>query len=186
LRGLFTFGAAASILGWSAPAEAASCVERPNALIADLGLHVVNVGYQRTLNCYASLQTSAGLYGPWTVNNDVAGLGGGDRVPPGDVLGFVVRVRSFVYPLGKAPGGLWLSPYAQAGAVRGTRGFEALPGLAIAAGASAGWAFLLGRRVILSLGLGVQYHQAWFGGTTAYPGFARLGPTLDINAGYRF
>jgi len=162
------------------------CAERPNAIVADLGLHVINLGYQRTLNCYLVAQSSAGLYGPWTVNSDVLGLGGGPQDPPGDVIGFVVRGRVFVFPLGQAPGGFWISPYVQAGPVVGTRNGKKLIGPAFASGLSLGWTFRLGERWLLGLGLGGQYHRVAFAGSTARPGFSLFGPTLDINLGVRF
>ena len=42
----------------AAPASAAAqpCTARPNALVADLGQHVLSAGYQRTLGCYAVAQ----------------------------------------------------------------------------------------------------------------------------------
>lgn len=168
-----------------AVARAQRCDERPDGLVADLGMHVVNVGYQRTLGCHAALQVSAGLYVPWTVNRNVLGLAGADRDPPGDVAGAVLRARVFVFPLGSAPGGFWLSPFAQTGVVQGTRGGVARLGPTFAAGLSVGWTFALGARVLLALGVGAQYHVATFEGSAAFPGFARFAPTIDINLAYR-
>lgn len=168
-----------------AVAHAQRCDERPGALVADLGLHVVNVGYQRGLGCYAVAQLSGGLYVPWMVNNNALGLAGADHDPAGDTAGFVLRVRAFVFPLGTAPGGFWLSPFAQTGFVRGTRaGFERV-GPALAVGLSAGWTFTFGPRVLLALGLGAQYHVVAFDGSSAFPGFSGFAPTVDLNLGYR-
>lgn len=167
------------------PAKA-PCTEKPNAIVADLGLHVINIGYQRTFGCYFVAQSSAGLYGPWTVNSNVLGLGGGEQNPPGDVIGFVVRGRVFVFPLGHAPGGFWISPYVQGGPVSATRSGEKLVGPAFASGLSLGWTFRLGERVLLGLGLGGQYHRTAFAGSAARPGFSLFGPTVDINLGVRF
>jgi hypothetical protein len=177
--------ALASLLSTRA-AAAQTCVGRPNAVVADLGLHVINVGYQRTLGCLVTVQASAGLYSPWTVNSNVLGLAGADHDPAGDVIGLVLRARAFVHPLGTAPGGLWVSPFAQAGPVSATRGGASLGGLAVAAGLSVGWTWLPGDRWLVGLGLGAQYHTARFEGSTAFPGFARFSPTVDINAGFRF
>lgn len=176
----------ASLLAAPASARAQRCDARPDALVADLGLHVVNVGYQRTLGCYAAAQVSAGLYVPWTVNNNALGLAGADHDPPGDTAGFVFRARAFIFPLGTAPGGFWVSPYAQTGIVLGTRGGFERTGPTLATGLSAGWTFALGARVLIALGLGAQYHVAAFDGDSAFPGFSRFGPTVDINLGYRF
>lgn len=167
-------------------AEPPPCVMRPNAIVADLGMHVINLGYQRTVNCYFAVQSSAGLYGPWTVNSNVLGLGGGDQNPDGDVIGFVIRGRVFVFPFGRAPGGLWISPYVQRAAVVGTRSDEKIVGAALATGLSVGYTFRLGERWLIGLGLGGQYHRASFAGSTARPGFSLFGPTLDINVGFRF
>ncbi len=173
-------------MGETSAAEPPPCVMRPNALVADLGLHVINLGYQRTINCYFVVQSSAGLYGPWTVNSNVLGLGGGTQNPDGDVIGFVIRGRVFVFPFGHAPGGLWISPYAQRAAVLGTRANEKLVGPALATGLSVGWTFRLGERWLLGLGLGGQYHHVSFAGSTTRPGFSLFGPTVDINLGVRF
>jgi len=169
----------------AAPKEA-PCTLRPNAIVADLGMHVINLGYQRTLGCYVVAQSSAGLYGPWTVNSNVLGLGGGAQNPDGDVIGFVVRGRAFVFPLGHAPGGFWISPYVQAAPVTGTRNGKKLVGPAFASGLSIGWTFRLGERVLLGLGLGGQYHRTSFAHSTARPGFSLFGPTIDLNVGVRF
>jgi len=170
-------------------AQPVPCNERPHALVADLGQHVVNLGYQRTLGCYVAVQASAGLYVPWIVNRNVFGQGDASQ-PNGDVFGTVVRARAFVFPLGTAPSGLWVSPFVQAGWVgasrRGEAGGDSLSGHALAAGLTAGWTFRLGRRFLLGLGFGGQYHRAVFGGSTAFPGFGRFATTVDINVAYRF
>jgi hypothetical protein len=187
MLGAASLAAALLAYGEAAAADEASpCVTRPNQIVADLGLHVVNGGYQRTLSCAFSAQISAGLYVPWTVNRDVFGLGGGDRSPPDDVAGFVVRGRGFVHLAGDPRSGPWLSPFAQAGPVRATRDELRVWGRALAAGLSAGWTFAFGERWRLALGAGAQYHVAQFGDTAARPGFARFGPTVDINVGYAF
>ena len=168
----------------AAPAGAEPCAAQPNALVADLGMHVVNAGYQRRFGCRIGAQLSAGLYGPWTVNQNVLGLAGGDR--DDDVLGLVVRGRVFVYPGARAPLGLWLSPFVQAGPVTGTRATEKLDGTAFAVGVSVGWTWSLAARWQLALGLGAQYHRVSFAGSTARPGFSLPAPQLDVNVDYVF
>jgi hypothetical protein len=159
------------------------CLEHPSALVADLGLHVVNGGFQRTVSCYLAVQASAGLYVPWTVTGNVLGLGAGrPAAPPLDIAGFVVRVRPFFFPFGTAPTGLWISPFLQAGVVEGEGG----AGLAMAEGASIGGTFRLGSRILVALGAGAQLHVVWFRGNTERPGFALPGPTLDLNVSYAF
>ncbi len=189
LRVVSVTGAATFALAARAEATSTSrCTKYPNAIVADVGLHVVNAGYQRTIDCYLVLQTSAGLYVPWTVNANVFGLGGGDRPPPGiwDVAGFVVRARPFFFPAGTAPTGFWMSPFLQAGFVRGAAATTNLNGFAAAEGASLGGTFRLGSRILIALGAGAQLHVAWFRGNTDPPGFALPGPTVDINAAYAF
>jgi hypothetical protein len=159
------------------------CLEHPSALVADLGLHVVNAGFQRTVSCYLAVQASGGLYVPWTVNANVLGLGAGrPAAATADIAGFVIRVRPFFFPFATAPTGLWLSPFLQAGVVQG----EGLTGLAMAQGVSAGGTFRLGSRVLIAVGVGAQLHVVWFRGSTQWPGFALPGPTVDINASYAF
>lgn len=165
------------------------CRALPHAVLADLGLHVVNAGYQHTLDCVVVFQVSAGLYVPWTVTNDVLGLGGGDR-PDGDdafdLAGGVVRVRSFLFPTGSAPTGFWISPFFQLGYVQASNDAESLDGFAQASGVSVGGTFSIASHWLIALGGGAQFHVASFGGNVELPGFALPGPTIDINAGYAF
>ncbi len=162
----------------------AECGERPAAAVADLGLHVVNLGYQRSFGCYLTLQATAGLYVPWMVTNDVFGLGGG-RDGSIAVGAVALRTRAFIHPLGSAPSGLWVSPFVQGGLARAAAPTGDLIGSAFAAGVSVGWTWRLGARWLLGLGLGAQYHRASFQGSTDAPGFSRIGPTVDINVAYR-
>ena len=179
-------GVARADAGADADADAAppSYFHRRNAVVADLGLHVVNAGYQRTLNCTLALQVSAGLYGPWTVNKNVAGLAGGDR--DADVIGAVLRTRLFVFLRRRAPLGPWLSPFVQGGLVRATVAGEQQSGSALAGGLSVGWTFRVARRWLLALGAGAQFHRVSVDGSTDDPGFARVGPHVDINVNYTF
>ena len=129
-------------------------------VVADLGLHVVSLGCQRTVACRLVLQASTSLYVPWTVNDDVLGLGG-DR-PHGtlNVAGWVLRARPFVFPLGHAPTGLWFSPYLQGAYVRGvlpTGGSAG--GFANAEGLSVGYTFAIAHRLLVALGAGAQFQS---------------------------
>ncbi len=132
----------------------------------------------------SSLQVSAGLYGPWTVNKNVAGLAGGDR--DADVVGAVLRTRLFVFLRRRAPLGPWLSPFVQGGLVRATVAGETQSGNALAGGLAVGWTFRVARRWLLALGAGAQLHRVSVDGSTDDPGFARLGPHVDINVNYTF
>jgi hypothetical protein len=162
-------------------ADPPRCDPRRNALVADLGLHLVAVGFDRSLGCDVSLQASAGLYVPWDVNRDLFGLGGGLQR---DVGGAVLRVRPFFHPEGEGRVGFWVSPFVQAGVVLAPRGDEQLTGLAVSLGMSAGYTWSLGERWLLSLGGGAQVQAALFAGNTAPPGFVGVGPHVDINVDY--
>lgn len=185
----------AIVLSLFAPASAhaqAPEVYRPNVILADLGLHVISLGYQRTVDRFLSLQVSAGLYVPWLINGNVGGLAGEDPQPQRGVQGGVLRLRCFLHPFGRAPGGPWVSPYAQLGLVSGQRELETVLGSAFAVGLSIGWAFRIRERWLVSLGAGGQLHRAAFAGpaggpgSTEAPGFVRFGPTIDLNTGYAF
>lgn len=184
-----------ALLTGLAPTSAQAATQevlRPNAVIADLGLHVISLGYQRTLDPFLTVQATAGLYVPWLVNGNLGGLAGDDPQPPRDVRGGVLRLRCFIHPLGRAPSGLWISPFAQLGVVNGRRGDEELLGSAFAAGLSLGWAWRVRARWLISLGAGGQLHRAAFTGPSGEassieaPGFVRFGPTIDLNTGIAF
>jgi hypothetical protein len=162
------------------------CLRYPNVILADLGLHVVNAGFQRNVDCHTAFQVSAGLYVPWTVNGNVLGLGGGDRPPDGvfDAAGAVIRGRVFVFPTGTAPTGFWISPFFQLAYLRGVSGSDDFGGFGQATGVSLGGTFRLGAHWLVALGAGAQFHIASFHGSTEKPGFALPGPTLDLNVGY--
>ena len=185
----------AILLSLLAPASAqaqAPAVYRPNTVLADLGLHVISLGYQRTVDRFLSLQASAGLYVPWLINGNVGGLAGEEPQPQRGVQGGVLRLRCFLHPLGRAPGGLWVSPFTQLGLVSGRREPETVLGSTFAVGLSLGWAWRLRERWLISLGAGGQLHRAAFAGpaggpgSTEAPGFVRFGPTVDLNTGFAF
>lgn len=150
--------------------------DRPkNMVLADLGLHVIGLGYQRTVARRFAVQIAADFYAPWTQFKEAS-----------TVLGGIVRARGFVYPFGGAPAGLWVSPFAQYGLVSADRTGGRRIGGAWAFGASVGYSILLGRRVAIALGGGAQYHATYVFGGVGGPNFARLAPTLDLNVGYAF
>lgn len=166
-------------------ASADPCAERGAALVADLGLHVIALGAQDTLDCQLVVQASAGLYAPWTVDGDVWGAGGGNRPPAADIRGVMGRGRIFLFPWAEAPTGPWLSPFAQVGWARGSVDGQAPSGEAFAAGLSLGYTWALGAKWLLGLGVGGQYHLVSLDHSTDYPGFLRFGQTVDINLDYR-
>jgi hypothetical protein len=82
-----------------------------NIMLADLGLHVVGVGYQRTVSEHVALQLAAESFTPWTQEDTFF-----------EVQGFVVRARPMMYLRAETPTGWWLSPFAQAGVASASRG----------------------------------------------------------------
>lgn len=157
----------ALILALGAPAFAADPAPRPNAVFLDLGLHVIGAGYQRTISRRVALSASTGLYDAWTATDEV-----------GDVRGGYLRLRSYVFLVGEAPRGLWLSPFVQGAVVSAKTPSGAKSGLAGAAGLAVGYAFLFGDLVHLSLGGGGQYHASEI--------FHRFHWHLDVTLGIAF
>lgn len=145
--------------------------DAPNLMLADLGLHVVGVGYQRTVSDHVALQLAAESYTPWSQEDSTF-----------EVRGFVVRARPMLYRRSGTPTGWWLSPFAQAGVASASRG----SGLAWAIGASAGYAWLIYDHLHIAIGLGAQYDQVRIPGGSGRPAFAELWPTLDGSIGYAF
>ena len=151
-----------------------------NIVLADVGLHVIGLGYQRTVAPWLALQADADvIYSPWTLNLDLFG----DY--DGDVAGSVLRLRPVFYPSASAPDGLWISPFVQAGPARATRDGEKESGFVAAGGASVGYAGRLGP-VHLAGGVGGQYHVARIEGGDDAPSFAGLYPTIDGTVGVAF
>ena len=144
--------------------------EPANVLVADLGLHVVGVGYQRTVAPGVAVQLCAESYTPWTQE---------DRFF--ELQGAVLRARPVFYK-DLAPHGWWLSPFVQAGVASADRG----SGAVWAVGASVGYAWLVADHVHIALGLGAQYAQARIAGGSSRPAFAELWPQIDGTIGYAF
>lgn len=146
-----------------------------NVIVADVGLHVVGVGFQRSFTSQLAVQLTASLYVPWTQS-----AVGAEQT---QVAGIIGRLRLFVYPGGAAPRGFWMSPFFQAGAANETRDGVVQRGVVLAGGASAGWAWLPWNRVPLAVGFGVQYHVGKF---PLGPGFERFWPQVEAILGYAF
>ena len=146
-----------------------------NVIVADVGLHVVGLGFQRTVAEHIALQIDAESYTPWTQETNFF-----------DAQGFLVRARSFYY-VTAAPRGIWISPFTQIGIARGTRtGMAQESGLAWAVGVSAGYAWLVRDRIHILLGAGLQYDVARIGDPDTKPSFHSLWPQLDGSLGYAF
>ncbi len=147
-----------------------------NIILADLGLHVVGLGYERRLRPYLAVQMVAEWYVPWTQNL---------HSPPLVVSGLALRSRLFFHPFGDVPNGLWISPvstwgYGQADTDKGRRW-----GPMWSFGVSVGYAGTVARHLHLSAGLGLQYNAGTFGGSAA-PSYAGWAPIIDATIGYAF
>jgi Protein of unknown function (DUF3575) len=141
-----------------------------NVALADLGLHVIGVGVQRSVSPHVALQLDLDYYSPWT---ELLADGRGQFA----ILGGVVRARVFAY-LDAVPAGWWISPFVQAGYAHGSGGDD---GAVAAAGASIGYTWLFAHRYVLAIGVGAQYHVAH-----AAPEFSGVWPHADLNLGYAF
>lgn len=148
---------------------------KKNVVLADLGLHVIGLGFQRTITPHVAISISGGLYDPWTVTAKV-----------GDLRGGILRLRPYFFVNDEAPRGFWISPFVQAGSVTGVRDGVSASGPTGALGVGAGYAFLIGNIVHLSLGLGGQLHGAKLPGSAKPPSFYTAGLHLDATAGVAF
>lgn len=155
-----------------------------HVVLADLGLHVIGLGYQQTFSPRFAAQVSANLYVPWTEDPNAFGKHGVSV--DGDIWGGALRGRMFYYPFAQAPSGLWVSPFGQYGLAFANRDGERRPGSVWAVGASVGYALLLFRRALVSLGAGGQYNASRFLGGEGSPNFGRFFPTVDLNVGVAF
>jgi hypothetical protein len=153
-----------------------------NVVLADLGLHVIGLGYQRTFTPHVTGQLSLNLYVPWTQNLDPFGVFGVER----DVAGVVLRARVYAFPFGAAPSGMWISPFVQGGPAQATRDGARQLGSAWAGGLSVGYAGVVARHLHLSVGCGGQYHAAIIPDDATAPSFHNLFPTVDLGVGYAF
>ena len=182
------FALALSLAGAETARAEDSLPPRPlpaDMLVADLGQHVVGVGYQRSTSRWVAAQITASYYQPWTQNIDFLGLSGTAN-KGGDLRGVIGRARVFFHPFGAAPTGPWFSPFAQAGVGWGLRNGERVAGPVSAVGASIGYSALLGSSVLLGGGFGFQYHAAKIPGGDGPPRFSRYYPQVDIQLGYLF
>ncbi len=153
-------------------------------LVADLGQHVLGVGYQVSISRWIGAQVAVDYYQPWTQNINFLGLSG-DASKGGDLRGMIVRTRVFVHPFGAAPTGVWVSPFTQAGIGWGLRNDARVAGPVSAVGASIGYSVLFGESILLGGGFGLQYHAARIPGEGP-PRFSRYYPQLDIQLGHSF
>lgn len=177
MRAQFFYFCLVAVLSLTSTGARADEGEVPvNAVVADLGLHVVGVGHQRVITPRISGQLAVDLYVPWTQNRDLFGISNGYR---GDVAGLILRGRVFVTLLGTAQSGLWVSPFFQVGVGTAKTGELSELGPLGAVGTSVGYQAILLKHLLISGGLGVQYHAA-----AGPPRFGGFYPTVDLVVGY--
>jgi hypothetical protein len=154
--------------------------EHPNSVQADLGSGVLGVAYERTLVPALSARLSLALNRPWYTQ-----ILGGDE---SDVRGFGAELRPFLFPMGTAPEGLYVSPFARIVAIRAQDDLpEPVTGVGWTAGATAGYGFLLARdRLLLRFGAGAQYWAFEIEDDTGTAGLDGVYPDVDIIVGYTF
>jgi len=149
-----------------------------NIAVADLGLHVIGAGIQHATSLNIAWQVDLDYYSPWTEM-----LHQGNSI--NDVVGAVVRVRPMFYYL-EAGVGPWLSPFVQGGVGFGVVSAGRHAGPVFATGVSLGYSFVI-RRVVLAIGVGIQYQYANFEATDVKtPSFSGLWPHADLMVGYAF
>jgi hypothetical protein len=159
------------------------CILRERFLLADVGLHVVNIGWAITLGNEQRgvFQASMGLYGAWTQTRNLFGVSG--DAANIKATGGNLRIRYVSY-LEQHQHGLWIAWFLQGGGaqIRDAKAArdDAHLGFIGAVGAAAGYAWWLSDSWHLGLGVGGQFHVA-----TGAPGFARLYPHFDILVSYR-
>lgn len=145
------------------------------AIVADLGLHVLGVGYHRAFSNRVIGAVSVDLWVPWTYTQNTFGLSGSYR---SDLAGLVVRARAYFVLVA----GLWVSPFVQGGVGRASLDGGTAWGGVGALGASIGYAGTLFEHLLLSGGLGVQLHGAWLGASP--PSFLGAWPAVNLVIGY--
>ncbi|UQA54877.1 hypothetical protein [Polyangium aurulentum] len=173
----------------AAPKEPPAAPDLQNGLYADLGLHVLGVGFERVVHPRVAVQIAADYYQPWTVNGNVLGAAGSNWGADRNTWGVGGRARAFIF-FGfadeDAPRGLFVSPFVQVMHLWAGSGAGTGTGLGWAVGASAGYSLVLADAVALRLGLGVQHHAADVRGDSRFQGFSGIFPQVDIQAGYVF
>jgi hypothetical protein len=159
------------------------CILRERFLLADVGLHVVNIGWATTLgNEQRSVfEASIGLYGAWTQTRNLFGVSG--DAANIKATGGNLRLR-YIWYRARQQKGLWLAPFVQVGGAQIRDDKAARDGAHLGfiggVGAAVGYAWWIGDSWHLGLGVGGQFHVA-----TGSPGFARLYPHFDILVSYR-
>jgi hypothetical protein len=172
---LTTPAAADDVANECASHDCSAPVERHGAIVADLGLTVIHLGYQHPIGQHLAVSLTAGVFGtyflPWfDLGDDVIGLGGG------------LRGTWFARTTGR---GFYVAPYVRAQRVSGKHDAMDGTGLGVSAGAFAGWAFGIGRKVDVQLGIGAQYIHQYIDTPAGTETSSTPFIALDIVVGYR-
>ena len=166
----------AVILAAATPAAADDAEPARHAeIVADLGLTVVHLGYEHPIGQHVSVALSAGIFGtyflPWfDLGDDVKGVGGG------------LRATWFARESSR---GFYVAPYVRVQRVSGTHDDLDGSGPGFSAGAFAGWAFGLGEKLDLRLGLGAQYIYQYIDTSAGKQTSSTPFVAIDILVGYR-
>ncbi|MBW2733633.1 MAG: hypothetical protein JRH20_14690 [Deltaproteobacteria bacterium] len=143
---------------------------------AGIAFGAFGVAYERVLTPHLSLQVGAEYINPW--DND-------------EVWALSSELRVSLYPFGRAPGGLYLSPLMRGGVVFGQSQTTADTANAFlwAGGGVVGWAWLWGP-VDIRLGAGALYYDLEVdisnGTTTETVGVSGFTPTAELTFGIVF
>jgi hypothetical protein len=161
--------------------SALAASEHPNLIEADLGSGVVGVGYERTFAPAISGRFTLALNRPWYTKSVFGGH-------ESDVVGFGAELRPFLFPLGTAPQGLYVSPFARLVAIQAQDDLpEKVSGIGWTAGMTAGYGFLLAdERLLLRFGAGAQYWAFEIEDDAGTAGVKGVYPDVDIIVGYSF
>jgi hypothetical protein len=121
------------------------CILRERFLLADVGLHVVNIGWATTLgNEQRSVfEASIGLYGAWTQTRNLFGVSG--DAANIKATGGNLRLR-YIWYRARQQKGLWLAPFVQVGGAQIRDDKAARDGAHL----GSGWLRLVDRRFVAS------------------------------------
>ncbi len=157
------------------PRPCAAPVQRHAEIVADLGLSVIQAGYEHPIGRHFAVAVTAGVFGtyflPWfDLGDNVIGVGGG------------VRGTWFARETGH---GFYVAPYIRAHRVSGKHDGMDGTGPGFSAGAFAGWALGIGSKLDVRIGVGAQYIyqriETDAGKQTSSTPFL----ALDLDVGYR-
>jgi hypothetical protein len=155
--------------------------EHSNLIEADLGSGVLGVGYERRFAPAVSGRLTLALNRPWYTKTVFGGH-------ESDVVGFGAELRPFLFPLGTAPGGFYVSPFGRIVAIQAQDDLpEKVNGIGWTAGMTAGYGFLLADdRLLLRFGAGAQYWAFEIEDDAGTAGVKGIYPDVDIIVGYTF